>query len=173
MPTDRLKPGNTKPKVAFGGGGIMVWGSITRDKVGPLVRLTGNQKGADYVNLLHQVLPRFPGLKSRATSKRLVWQQDNAPIHVCKVAEAALKAKGVEVLPWPALSPDMSPIENLWDYLARRVRACPFVHTEDQLWDAICLQWSLIPQATLHKLYNSMPRRLVALRKAQGWHTRY
>ncbi|KAL2077375.1 hypothetical protein ACEWY4_026879 [Coilia grayii] len=50
-----------------------------------------------------------------------VLQQDHARPHLARVTQAYLEAQGVDVLPWPADSPDMNPIEQLWDYLGRQV----------------------------------------------------
>jgi hypothetical protein len=52
-----------------------------------------------------------------------VFQHDNARCHVARVCQDFLNHNHIRVLPWPALSPDMSPIaiEHLWDELGRRV----------------------------------------------------
>ena len=47
---------------------------------------------------------------------------DNARPHVARIFTQFLEAENVPVLPWPAYSPDMSPIEHVWDALGRRVR---------------------------------------------------
>ena len=52
-----------------------------------------------------------------------MYQHDNAPAHTAPLTVNFLAANRVQVLDWPPLSPDMSPIEHLWDELGRRVRA--------------------------------------------------
>ncbi|ROI36354.1 Transposable element Tc1 transposase [Anabarilius grahami] len=74
----------------------------------------------------------------------------------------------------PAYSPDMSPIEHVWDALDRRIQQRVTVPANiQQLRTAIEEEWTNIPQATINNLINSMRRRCVALREANGGHTRY
>jgi transposase len=62
----------------------------------------------------------------------------------------------IRVLPWPALSPDLTPIEHLWDKLGRRVR-----HRQNQpetlqeLRDPLVHEWNNIPQAFIQRLIGS------------------
>ena len=53
---------------------------------------------------------------------------DNARPHVARINRQFLNRYNVDVLPWPAVSPDMNPIEHIWDYLGRKVRARGNVH---------------------------------------------
>ena len=52
----------------------------------------------------------------------LMFQHDNAQPHVARICTKFLEAENVPVLPWPANSPDISPIEHVWDALDRCVR---------------------------------------------------
>ncbi len=79
-----------------------------------------------------------------------------------------------ENIAWPTYSPDMSPNEHVWDTLDRRIRQhVPVAANIHQLRTAIEEEWTNIPQATINNLINSMRRRWVALREANGGHTRY
>uniref|UniRef100_A0A8C9XA97 Tc1-like transposase DDE domain-containing protein n=1 Tax=Sander lucioperca TaxID=283035 RepID=A0A8C9XA97_SANLU len=49
-------------------------------------------------------------------------QHDNARPHVTRICTQFLEAENIPVLAWPAYSPDMSPIEYVWDALDRRIR---------------------------------------------------
>ena len=85
-----------------------------------------------------------------------------------------MEAENVQVLPWPAYSPDMSPIEHVWDALYRRVQhRVPVLANIQQLRTAIEKEWNNIPQTTINSLINSMRRRYVVLHEANGGHTRY
>ncbi len=105
---------------------------------------------------------------------QLVLQHDNAWLHVARICTQFLEAENIPVLAWPAYSTDMSPIEHVWDTLDRRTRQrVPVPANIQQLRTAIEEEWIKIPQATINNLINSMLRRCVALREANGGHTRY
>ncbi len=71
-------------------------------------------------------------------------------------------------------SPDMSPIEHVWDALDRRIRQCVQVPANiQQLRTAIEEECTNIPQPTINNLINSTRRRCVALREANGGHTTF
>jgi len=90
------------------------------------------------------------------------WQQD------------FLNQNHIRVLPWPALSLDLTPIENLLDELGRRVRhrqSPP--ETLQELRDAHVHEWNNIPQPFIQRLIGSMRRRCEVVVAARGGHTRY
>lgn len=158
----------------------MVWGAISRRRVYPLVRIPTTLDGQGYADLLNKFFKeqgtgpagRLRG--AQASRPRLPWvfQQDNASVHRSNVAEAMLKRWNVQVLPWPAQSPDLSPIENLWSLVSRKLRGKVFSNS-DQLWEAVQREWNSVDEATLASLYNSMPSRMAAVRKAHGYPTKY
>ncbi len=103
----------------------------------------------------------------------LMLQHHNAWPHVARICTQFLEAENIPVLAWPAYSPDMSPIEHVWDALDRRIRQHVTVPANIQLLrTAIEEEWTNIPQATIN-LINSMRRRCVALHEVSGGHTRY
>ncbi len=98
-------------------------------------------------------------------------QHDNARPHVSRICTQFLEAENIPVLAWPAYSPDMSPIEHVWDALDLRI--WQRVPVPVPVCTAIEEEWTNISQATINNLINSMRRRCVALREANGGHTRY
>ena len=75
----------------------------------------------------------------------------------------------VSLLPWPARSPDMSPIEHVWDMVGRRlIRQGPPAPTLDALFTCIQTAWRDIPQENIQDLFDSMPRRIETLIAAHG-----
>ena len=59
----------------------------------------------------------------------------------------------IRVLPWPALSPNLSPIEYVWDELGRSVRHRQIPpETLQELRDALVDEWNNIPQAFIQRL---------------------
>ncbi len=104
----------------------------------------------------------------------LMLLHDNARPHVARICAQFLEAENIPVLAWPAYSLDMSPIERVWDALDRRIRQrVPVPANIQQLHTAIEEEWTNIPQATINNQIYSMWRRCVALREANGSHTRY
>ncbi|GFW55002.1 transposable element Tcb2 transposase [Trichonephila clavipes] len=115
-----------------------------------------------------QAIPFLQGLPGA------VFQQDNPRPHVAKTVKSYLDSQQVQLLPWSAYSPDMSPIEHVWDIvgwrLARHLRP---VASTDELWLRIQTIWNTLPQADIQNLFNSLPRRVAALIAARGGHTKY
>ena len=104
----------------FGGGSIMVWGRITGNARTPLVAINGNLTGARYRDEILQAHV-VPFVLQHAVTL----QHDNARPHVARVVIDFLTQQNVNVLPWSAVSPDLSPIEHAWDEMERRLRQLP------------------------------------------------
>ena len=76
-----------------------------------------------------------------------MFQHNNAQPHIARICTQLLEAENVLVLPWPPNSPDMSPIECVWDALDRLVQQCVPVPTNiQQLRTAIEEEWNNILQ---------------------------
>ena len=105
----------------------------------------------------------------------LIFMQDNAPAHRARATAVTLQAANVNrLVPWPAMSPDLNPIEHLWDALDRDIRHRPApVQNVQQLANALQAAWHNIPQQTMRHLILSMRRRCNAVIAARGHHTRY
>jgi transposase len=81
---------------------------------------------------------------------------DTAQPHVASIYTLFLEAENVPVFPWPDYSPDMSPIEHVWDALDRHVRQhVPVSANIQQLRTAIEAESDNIPQASINSLINS------------------
>ncbi|GFS75224.1 transposable element Tcb2 transposase [Trichonephila clavipes] len=93
----------------------MVWGAIAYNTRSPLVLIHCTITAQRYVHdiLQSHVLPpiqRLPGA---------IFQQDNAWPHTSRVSQDCLRT--IATLPWPARSPDLSPIKHIWDHLGLQV----------------------------------------------------
>lgn len=153
----------------FGGGSVMVWAGIRHDGRTALVHVAGTLNAIRYRDeiLQRHVLP-FMNVNGG------VFQQDNARPHVARVCREFIRQNNIEVLPWPARSPDLSPIEHLWDVLDRRVRERrPPPQNLRELGVALQEEWQNIPQHQIQNLIGSMRRRCEAVIQAHGGHTRY
>nr|CAH7749721.1 unnamed protein product [Callosobruchus chinensis] len=72
---------------------------------------------------------------------------DNARPHTARITQQYLNDVDIDVLEWPALSPDGNPIEHVWGMLGRRIRSrVPIPLTLSEWQHAILEEWDLIPQ---------------------------
>ncbi len=101
-----------------------------------------------------------------------IFQQDLAPAHTAKGTKSWFNDHGVTVLDWPANSPDLNPIENLWGIVKRKMRDTR-PNNADDLKATVKETWASIPPQQCHKLITSMPRRIEAVIKAKGAPTKY
>lgn len=157
------------PTVKHGGGNIMVWGCFSRDSIGPLHRIEGIMDGPKYVDIIKKHM--LPHAKSKMP-RGWIFQQDNDPKHTSNVAKNFFTSKKIRVLDWPSQSPDLNPIENLWDEL-ERATAGRKPTSKDELFQILNEAWKNIPLDTLIKLVDSMPKRCEAVIKAKGYATKY
>ncbi|GFW62123.1 transposable element Tcb1 transposase [Trichonephila clavipes] len=89
---------------------------------------------------------------------------DNAQPHVARIVQRFLVNHQIELLLWPANSPDLLPIENLWCMVAQRLtQSTPPAATPDQLWQRGEASWSAVFQKHIQSLIESMPRRVAAV----------
>lgn len=108
----------------------------------------------------------------RFMSKGWIFQQDNDPKHASVHVREWFQRKKVEVMQWPAQSPDLNPIENLWDAVERRIRDRSYSN-QHELFAAIQSAWSDIPKSIIDRLIDSMKRRCEEVIKNFGYATRY
>ena len=88
-----------------------MWGGISWRYRTPLVVIEGNLTSRRYIDEVEPVV--VPFLQNHANL--MLCQQDNARPHSARLTTDFLGQNNVQVLPWPAFSPDLSPIEHLWD----------------------------------------------------------
>ncbi|GFT21615.1 transposable element Tcb1 transposase [Trichonephila clavipes] len=100
-----------------------------------------------------------------------IFQQDNAHSYTARISQKTLR--GVQLLPWPAYSPDLSSIEHVWDVIGHSFQTLPLLRTNDQLWQMVEREWRTIPQGTIHTLIDSVPRLVSSCIAARGGSTSY
>ncbi len=149
---------------------VMIWAAMSSAGVGPLCFLKSTVNAAIYEEILeHFMLPSADKLYGDAD---FIFQQDLAPAHTAKGTKSWFNDHGVTVLDWPANSPDLNPIENLWGIVKRKMRDTR-PNNADDLKATVKETWASIPPQQCHKLITSMPRRIEAVIKAKGAPTKY
>jgi hypothetical protein len=167
--SDRLVEGTVK----FGGGNLMMWGCMGWDGVGYASKIDGRMDGDLYMAILEDELQQTIDYYDKSVDD-IIFQQDNDPKHTSKKVQKWFEDHGFTVLKWPAQSPDLNPIEHLWNYLKRRLAEYEEpASSVGELWDRVQKLWEEIPKEECQKLIESMPRRLAAVIRAKGGYTKY
>ena len=167
--SDRLVEGTLK----FGGGSLMVWGCMLWDGVGYSCKIDGRMDADLYVSILDEDLQATLEYYDKAPAD-VIFQQDNDPKHTSKKAKAWFQDHDFEVLPWPAQSPDLNPIEHLWSHLKRKL--AEYENPPGgmmKLWERVQAEWNKIKPKVCQDLIESMPRRVEAVIKTKGGYTKY
>ncbi|GFW15595.1 putative DD41D transposase [Trichonephila clavipes] len=126
----------------------------------------GSVNGTRYCN---EILLPYVRLFRGAMGLQFLFMDDNAPCHRTVAAEQLLESEDIECMDWPARSPDLNPIEHVWDFLGRRLaaRTLPPV-TIRELRLALQDEWAAMPQQLLDTLILSMGRRCETCLAAQN-----
>ena len=151
----------------------MVWGCISHDCKLGLVTIQGNLTGDQYIRDVLQpvVVPHF---NNHPLATRTVYMDDNARPPRSREVTAYLQSEGVTSVPWPAMSPDLNPIEHIWDMLGHHIQARePAVQNIRQLEAALHREWQQLSQQDIQRLTVGMRRRVEAVIQAREGYTWY
>ena len=151
----------------------MIWGCMGMQGVGYSCHIEGSMTTDLYLGILEDELLKT--LKYyKIKRKDIIFQQDNASIHTSPRVTKWLENHKIEVLQWPAQSPDLNPIEHLWYHLKKQLakyeKEPKGIH---ELWEHIQVEWNRIPREVCDNLIASMPKRIKALWKVKGEHIPY
>jgi len=168
-PNTEYNPRFTCKTIKHGGSSIMVWGCFSYYGVGPIHWIRPIMDQNVYVDILETVMLPYAEYKMP-----LLWvfQQDNDPKHTSRKARSWFETNRVNVLEWPAQSPDLNPIENLWSDVKKDVSKAKPKNNMD-LWATVQVSWKNIPKERCQGLVDSMPRRCAAVLAAKGFTTKY
>ncbi|GFW17273.1 transcription initiation factor TFIID subunit 1-like [Trichonephila clavipes] len=118
----------------------------------------GTMTGQRYID---EVLLPHVRLFRRAVGDKFVFMDDNAKCHRTFAVQDCLDSEGIERLVWPARSPYLNPIENVWDALGRQVAGRNYPPTnKNTLIRALTEEWDKLPQQLLDNVVQSMIKKL-------------
>ncbi|GMF59858.1 unnamed protein product [Phytophthora fragariaefolia] len=136
-----------------------------------LAVLHGKQNSDDYVFTRSEFM--LPCVHKHYGTD-FTFQQDGASIHCSKCTQEFFAEQEVRVLPWPARSPNLNPIEKLWSSMSRHVYANGRQFSSvSELTVALYEAWYAIDMSVLQSLIESMPRHCKACTKKHGNKTHY
>ncbi|GFW65749.1 retrovirus-related Pol polyprotein from transposon TNT 1-94 [Trichonephila clavipes] len=96
---------------------------------------------------------------------------DNATCYRTFAVQDCLDSEGIQRLVWPARSPDLNPIENVWDALGRQVAGRNYLPTnKNTLIRTLTEEWDILPQQLLDNVVQSMVRRVECCITLHGGH---
>ena len=166
-------PGNLALPVNQRGGRLLIWAAIWMNGRTELHIQRNNMNSNGYVDVLRQhILPLSNQLGD--PSADWIYMDDNATCHRSLVTNPFKTQAGIRTLKWPARSPDLNPIENVWSLLKRRVRRS--IRSGDDLsrLEALLRQeWDRLSQEVINRLIESMSSRIRQVIELSGEVTKY
>jgi hypothetical protein len=168
-----LEKHNARGTLKFGGGNIMIWGSMLHAGVGFMMTVDGRMNSEQYTSILGSCLPNVLAAYE-LEKENVIFQQDNDPKHTSNHSRQWFETEQYAVLDWPAQSPDLNPIEHLWFHIKRELaKADTDAKSYHELKARVEAIWSKVPDSVCANLVESMPRRIAAVLAAKGGHTKY
>ncbi|GFY18765.1 transposable element Tcb1 transposase [Trichonephila clavipes] len=156
-PGTRYPQDNTIERHRYGGAGWLVWRGI----------ILGSRTGLHFQSVMmighiyrDIILEQHVRLFRGAINAEFLFMDDNARPHPANIVDQCLQSEDITRMDWPAYSPDLNPIEHVWDMLGRRIaaRQPPFTCLPE-IRRALLDEWCNIPQDQINNLILSMPRR--------------
>ena len=151
----------------------MVWGAFTGFEKSPLVIMPPDKRTAsDFVDIVYEgTLSGFYFLHNHPQDLTLM--EDGTPVHRSRLPGLWRQAHSIKKLNWPANSPDLNPIENLWKIVKNRVQNISRPKNKEELVESLHRVWEEIPLEFLQTLISSMPTRMKEVIDAKGSSIRF
>jgi transposase len=158
--------------------GWMFWGSFHGSKKGPGIIWEKEWRNITSQSYRDRVVPLiydYIEQQARERGEHLILIQDNAPSHTARATRADLQNRGIQCEKWPPFSPDLNPIEAVWNWMKDWIqdRYDDGLTESDDIRQAVQDAWDAVPEQKLRDLVDSMPARCRAVIEADGRHTQY
>lgn len=167
---------------------IMIHGAVSGEYKGPITLLDESVKAAVYVDkvlphvylFLRQVerLERISGYYNdqdtpfNVNDAECVLMEDGASPHTARITQQSHAERQIKRMKWPAQSPDLNPIENVWRLLKYRVGR-RFPKTKDEMKQVVLEEWDRLTPSDFAHYVNNMEERVLAVIEAKGGHTKW
>lgn len=155
-----------QPRVQGGGGSVGIWGCISHNGTGVCHVYTGRINQHSYMDTLENAL-KPSGVLMYSPESEWIFQQDGASAHTAKSVKEWFDKENIHTIPWPARSPDLNPIENIWSWIDSNL-VTTHISLPEQLKDELHKIWLKVPPELCKNLIESMPKRVTACYKARG-----
>ncbi|GFW59824.1 transposable element Tcb1 transposase [Trichonephila clavipes] len=166
------RPENIQEKDRYPTCSIMVWaGIMISGRTCLHVVANGTMVGQRYID---EVLLPHARLFRGAVGDKFGFMDDNATCRLTLAVQDCLDSEGIQRLVWPTHSPDVNPIENVWDALGRQASGRNYPPTnKNTLFRALTEEWDKLPQHLLDNVVQSMVRRVECCITLHGGHIPY
>lgn len=160
-----------KPRVQGGGGSVGIWGCMSGSDTGVSNIYSGRLNAYLYEEILENGLVPSKDLLFSGDDD-WIYQHDGAPCHTAGSIKSWIEEKKITTLPWPAKSPDLNPIENIWSWMDHQLSFIE-IKNNDELIEAVERIWLQITKEQCATLIESMKRRVSLCYKNNGGHIPY
>jgi len=170
-PHEKYHPDCLAPTFRNERSSLMVWGGICgEDKTRLAFMPPQRRSAADFVELVYE----GPLREFLAEGRDILLMEDGAPVHRSAASRIWREDKNLEKLDWPAQSPDLNPIENLWSLLKSNIQSRnPRVNSVEQMREAVQKEWEKLSMVNWKHLIEIMPARMAAVIANKGGSVRW
>jgi transposase len=171
---EKYRPECLEPTFRSGRSSTMIWGGFFDKTKAPVLFMPpGERNAASFIKNVYEkgLQPFMDGIDE---AHRPTLMEDNAPVHTAILSRKYRANHGIKKIDnWPAQSPDLNPIENVWKDLKVAIQTLYNPRSIPELKEAISQAWDDYPTQTFDHLLESMPHRMKAVVDADGGPTRW